>query len=183
MTSVQFSPVVPRAYILAWNLPCTILRALSSLPVTYIRRRKIMYHGRLGCFWIWCHIIMSDCKYRYMNERWCDDEWDKQAEHMQGDLFTNGHTKNACEEICSQMGEHVKHAKLQEKEQHAHATSSEHQDHSRLCTPYHAEAKLWYTKSTSITQQHCSLTWTSLTAWTYQICLVKSCHESSQPHH
>ena len=71
---------------------------------------------------------------------------------------------------------------VQAKEKHACATTSEHQYHRRLCTPCHAEVKLWYTKSTLITQQHYNSTWTPPSTWTYQHCLVKWCYESSWPH-
>lgn len=27
-----------------------------------------MCYGRLGGFWIWCHLVMSDCRYRYNNK-------------------------------------------------------------------------------------------------------------------
>ena len=91
--------------------------------------------------------------------------------------------RSACKEMCSRTDKHMKHAKVEVKEWHAHATSSEHQVHQRLYTPFHAEVKLWYTKSTSITQQHCSSTYTPPPVWTYQLCRVESCHESSQPHH
>ncbi len=90
-------------------------------------------------------------------------------ECMQGDLFMNIRTHEAC--------------KAQVKEICAHATSSEHQDYRRLHTPWHAEVKLWYTKCTSITQKHCNLACTPPPAWTYQLYCVESCHELSRPHH
>jgi len=81
-----------------------------------------------------------------------------------------------CEASCNTIIVGIREVWLQ-------ATSSEHKDHRRLCTPCHVELKLWYTKSTFITQQHCNSTWTPPTAWTYQLYHVDSCHESSRPHH
>lgn len=48
--------------------------------------------------------------------------------NMQGYIFTNRQTFN--------------HAKVQEKEQHAHTTSTEPNDHQGLHTPCHAKLKL-----------------------------------------
>ena len=66
---------------------------------------------------------------------------------------------------------------------HMQQLLKEHQDHWRLCTAFHVEVKLWYTKNTSITQHHCSSKSTPPIGWTYQLSRVESCHESSRPHH
>lgn len=39
---------------------------------------------------------------------------------MRGYYFTKKRTRNACKEICSQIDDHMKHVKVQAKEEHAH---------------------------------------------------------------
>lgn len=72
-----------------------VSRALSSLPVTCIWNWKIMHHGRLGYLWICRCLVVSDRRYRYMDEAWRDDEWDEHGENMRGDFFMNRRTKSA----------------------------------------------------------------------------------------
>jgi len=40
--------------------PCYLYRSLAS--------KMIMYLGRIGGFWIWCHLIMSDYRHKYANK-------------------------------------------------------------------------------------------------------------------
>jgi len=109
------------------------------------------------------------------------------------DTMTDGMNKGStCKEMCSRTGERTMHARRilrkqtnmssMPKYKQARNVHMQHQantnDHRRLCTPHHAEVKLWYIKRTPITQQHNSLTCTPTTTWTYKHCHVESCHES-----
>ena len=105
-----------------------------------------------------------------MDETWRDDKWDEQGMYARRLVHERTNTQS------------VPRSK---KRRHMcmHEQSSKHQDHQRIHTPCHAKVKLWYTKSTLITQQHYNSTWTPTIAWTYLLCRVESCHESSRAHH
>lgn len=182
MTSTQFSLTVLKAHILARNVPCAFSEPflLSQSPTYESERQCIMVDQDISRFdFILSWVIVDTGK--WIRHDMAMNEMDN--EHMWGDYFMHGQMRNACEEICSWTYEHMKYDKVKSKEQCEHETSSKHQDHWRLCTPCHVEVNLWDTKSTSITQKHCSSTWTPLTTWKYQLCHVKSCHDSSRPHH
>ena len=88
----------------------------------------IMYHGRLGCFWILCHLIMRDYKNRYTNKcgptknkmnevehiRRTGSSTDKQTMHekrcpcelkIYKDVFTNGWIRKNAQCAHRQMNE------------------------------------------------------------------------------
>lgn len=106
--------------------------SLSQSPAL---KQKTMHHVRLRCFWIWWHLFMSDCRNKYTNETWCDNEWDGEEAHAKRLSRSWTNTR-------STLRKRVKGT-------HSNAPSSKDQDHWSPCILFHAKVKTCYTESIS----------------------------------
>jgi len=164
LDSASFPPRVPHS-----SLSCTLccVSELSSLHVT--RNMSTIHHARLGGFEFDVVSSWLNCRNRYTDRSWRDDEQDEEEVHMLEDFLATGWTYQAYQETSKRNTcmEPLSNTKTIEDP----------------TTLFHEEEKTKHTKSTSITQLRSSVTRTPLLASTCQQCHVKLCHELSWPHH
>ena len=81
MTFAQFFSIMLWSLSSQPKLCSAQLQCLVLSPGHLHLKQKIMHHARLGDLWIWCRLVISYYRNRYIDETWCDEEWDEEGAH------------------------------------------------------------------------------------------------------
>jgi len=164
----SFSWQCPRASHPCLKFRLHSLRAFSSLLVICTWKLKMMHHGRLPDFWIWCRLFMIDCKYSYMDDTRLDDEDDEQGVHarrvVRKQMNTWSMPSNSKGDTCTC---NTKRTPRLSNNLHTLSCGGEamiHQEHTNHSATLQLDMDT--TISMNIPARH-----------------VESCHESSRPRH